>query len=178
MKKIIISGFGGQGVLSLGVLIAQSAMNMSYNTSWFPSYGPEMRGGTAHCSVVYSRSEITSPVITSPNFAVVMYEPALRKFEERMEPGGVLILNSSIIRAKAKRTDIRAIYAPMEELCAKINPRGANIIALGILTELFHSLDVDTVRKAISQVFESKPELLDMNLKCFDAGREFIKSYK
>lgn len=175
MKKIIISGFGGQGVLSLGLFVAYSAMNMNYNTSWLPSYGPEMRGGTANCSVVYSRAEVASPVISRPNFLVAMNEPSLDKFESKLEPGGTLLINSSIISKKAKRTDINVYYIPVDDLAREVNPKGGNIIMLGILLELFKTLDIEAAEKAIEYVFKNKPQFIDINKKCLHHGIEYIK---
>lgn len=175
MKKIIVSGFGGQGVLSLGLFIAYSAMNMNYNTSWLPSYGPEMRGGTANCSVVYSKAPVASPVIARPNFLIAMNEPSLDKFEGKLEAGGTLLINSSIISKKATRTDITTYYIPVDDLAAKVNPKGGNIIMLGILLHLFKTLDMNAAREAVKQVFKNKPELVEINLKCLEFGYNYIE---
>lgn len=175
MKKIIISGFGGQGVLSLGLFISYSAMNMGYNTSWLPSYGPEMRGGTANCSVVYSRDEIASPLISRPNFLVAMNEPSLVKFEDKLEKGGTLLINSSIVTRKATRSDINVYYIPVDELAHEVNPRGGNLIMLGILLGLFGTLSVDAAEQAVRYVFRDKPDLIDVNLKCLHYGMDYMK---
>lgn len=178
MKKVIISGFGGQGVLSLGLFISYSAMNMHYNTSWLPSYGPEMRGGTANCSVVYSKREVSSPVISKPNFLVAMNEPSLVKFESRLESGGTLLINSSIVSRKATRTDIKVYYIPVDELAQNVNPKGGNIIMLGILLELFKTLEYSAAEAAVKQVFKAKPELIDVNIKCLKYGIDYMKNLK
>lgn len=175
MKKVIISGFGGQGVLSLGLFISYSAMNMHYNTSWLPSYGPEMRGGTANCSVIYSRKEVAAPVIAHPNFLVCMNEPSLAKFEKTLEKGGTLLINSSIVASKATRTDINVYYIPVDELAKSVNPKGGNIIMLGILLELFKTINYEAACGAVREVFKNKPEFIDINLKCLDFGINYIK---
>lgn len=175
MKKIIISGFGGQGVLSLGLFISYSAINMGYNTSWLPSYGPEMRGGTANCSVVYSRGEIASPLISRPNFLVAMNEPSLDKFEQKLEQGGTLLINSSIVSRKAARDDIKTYYIPVDQLAHEVNPRGGNLIMLGILLDLFKTLSVESAEEAVRQVFKEKPALIDVNLKCLHYGMNHLQ---
>lgn len=176
MKKIIISGFGGQGVLSLGLFISYSAMNENFNTSWLPSYGPEMRGGTANCSVVYSEKEVASPVIAHPDFLVAMNKPSLEKFEKALAPGGILLLNSSIIDIKPTRTDIKVYSIPVDELAEKINPKGGNIIMLGMLLHLFNDISVLSAEKAIAQVFKDKPKLIDINVKCLHYGIDYMKN--
>jgi len=179
MKKIIVSGFGGQGVLSLGIMLANSAMYMNYSTSWLPSYGPEMRGGTAHCNVVYSSGEVASPVVSRPNVVVVMNEPSLGKFEERLEAGGTMLLNTSIIRLKPTRTDIKVVNVPADELADGLkNSRGGNVVMLGVMVELLGDIKHDEARKAIRTVFADKPELIDANLKCFECGVEYAKKNK
>lgn len=177
MKKIIISGFGGQGVLSLGLFVSYSAMNMGLNTSWLPSYGPEMRGGTANCSVVYADSEIASPVIAHPDYLIAMNEPSLAKFEDGVVPGGTILVNSSITDKKVTRSDVRALYIPVDELAKKINPKGGNIIMLGILLHLFGNISQDAAKEAVRQVFQNKPDLIDINLKCLEFGQEYMRTH-
>ncbi len=102
MKEIIVSGFGGQGVLSLGLFLSYSAMNMNFNTSWLPSYGPEMRGGTANVGVVYSGGEIACPLVTNPDVLVAFNEPSLAKFETSVKENGCIFVNSSIVKSRRK----------------------------------------------------------------------------
>jgi len=176
MKKILVSGFGGQGVLSLGIMVANSAMYMNYNTSWLPSYGPEMRGGTAHCNVVYASGDVASPVVSRANFVVVMNEPSLGKFEQRLDAGGTMLVNTSIVQLKPTRTDIKIVNVPADEMADKLkNPRGGNVIMLGVMIELFGDIKVEAARKAIETVFADKPELIAVNLKCLESGIEYAK---
>lgn len=178
MKKVIISGFGGQGVLSLGQFISYSAIAQGLNTSWLPSYGPEMRGGTANCSVIYSDSEIAAPVVDNADVLFAFNEPSLVKFEGRVVPGGAIIINSNIVKIDSTRTDVNIYKVPVDEMAEKINKRGGNIIMLGILLELFGDLTKESAEKAIRQVFEEKPSVIEPNLVCLQAGIDFAKELK
>lgn len=178
MKKIIISGFGGQGVLSLGQFISYSAIAQGLNTSWLPSYGPEMRGGTANCSVIYSDTEIAAPVVDYADVLFAFNEPSLVKFENRVVPGGTIIINSNIVKIDCTRTDVKVIKVPVDEMAEKINKRGGNIIMLGILLELLGDLTKESAETAIRHVFESKPNVIEPNLICLQAGIDFAKTLK
>ena len=175
MKKIVIAGFGGQGVLSMGLMLAQSAMYMDYNTSWLPSYGPEMRGGTANVAVTYSRGEIACPLISHPDFLVAFNAPSLDKFVSSLETGGTLLVNSSAVTKKPSRTDIKTVYVPVADLAAPINPRGGNLIMLGVILPLLKTIDRSAAEKAVRYVFEKKPNLIDSNLRCLDRGMEYAE---
>lgn len=178
MKKITISGFGGQGVLSLGKFISYSAMYQNLNTSWLPSYGPEMRGGTSNCSVIYSAEPIAAPVIDHPDYLLAFNEPSLKKFEDSVVPGGTILINSDIVKIDVQRKDVKVYKIPVDTLAQKINPKGGNIIMLGILLELFGDLEEKYAIEAIEHVFESKPKVIPMNIECLKAGREYIKNLK
>lgn len=169
MKKIIVSGFGGQGVLSLGLFVAYSAMHMDKNVSWLPSYGPEMRGGTANCSVTVSEEEIACPIISHPDVLVAMNAPSIDKFADSVVPGGVILVNASATDKLVGRTDVTALYVPVDELAAAVNPKGGNIVMLGAM--LGHlSLSKEAAEKAIEEVFKEKPKFIDANLACLAAG--------
>lgn len=176
MKKIIVSGFGGQGVLSLGLFLSYSAMNMNYNTSWLPSYGPEMRGGTANVSVTYSRGEIACPLISRPQFLVAFNEPSVAKFLPDVEEGGTVIVNSSIVTKTPQREGVRVIGIPVDDLCKDVNPKGGNIIMLGALLPLLQTLSVEAAQNAVRQVFQAKPQFIDANLQCLDKGVAFAEN--
>lgn len=172
--KIIISGFGGQGVLSLGKFISYSAIEENLNTSWLPSYGPEMRGGTANCSVIYSAEEIAAPVIDKPDVLIAFNEPSLVKFENSVVPGGVIIINSDIVHIKTTRKDVKFYEIPVDTLASAINKRGANVYMLGALLPIFKDITVEAATKAIEHVFESKPKVIPANIECLKAGNEYM----
>ena len=119
VERNIFAGFGGQGVLLMGQLLAAAGMMEGKNTSWIPSYGPEMRGGTANCSVMLSDQEIDSPLVTRPTSLIVMNRPSLEKFEDKVVPGGSIFVNSSMIDIKVQRTDVNAYYVPCTEIAAR-----------------------------------------------------------
>ncbi len=149
-EKIIIAGFGGQGVLSLGQFIAYSAINEGKEVTWLPAYGPEMRGGTANCSVVVSDEVVASPIIASPDTLIAMNKPSLYKFEAAVKAGGVIIVNSSLIPDKVQREDVRAIYVDAGELALEAgNARTANIVILGAYIK---ATGVITKESAISAI--------------------------
>ncbi|MCH5148276.1 MAG: 2-oxoacid:acceptor oxidoreductase family protein [Clostridiales bacterium] len=172
--KIIISGFGGQGVLSLGKFISYSAIEQDLNTSWLPAYGPEMRGGTANCSVIYSAEEIASPVIDSPDILIAFNEPSLVKFEGMVKPGGIIITNSDIVGIKATRKDCKVYEIPVDTLASAINKRGANVFMLGVLLPIFKDISMDSAIHAVEHVFESKPKIIPVNIQCLKAGYEYM----
>ena len=174
--KIIISGFGGQGVLSLGKFISYSAMEQDLNTSWLPSYGPEMRGGTANCSVQFSAEEIAAPVIDHPDILLAFNEPSLVKFENSVKPGGYIIVNSDIVKIECQRKDVTVYKVPVDGLAEKINKRGGNIIMLGILLPIFKEIKEESAIDAIKHVFEAKPKVIQPNIDCLKAGIEYTQN--
>lgn len=132
IEQVIMAGFGGQGVMSMGQLLAYSGMLEGKNVSWLPSYGPEMRGGTANCNVIVSDDEIGSPIVTEATAVIAMNLPSLDKFEHSVMPGGTLIINSSLIERKCSRTDIDVFYIPANEIADELgNNRVANMVMLG-----------------------------------------------
>jgi len=174
--KIVISGFGGQGVLSLGKFISYSAIEQNLNTSWLPSYGPEMRGGTANCSVIFDKNEIAAPVIDHPDILIAFNEPSLVKFEDTVKAGGIIITNSNIVKIPVKRTDVTVYEVPVDELAEKINKRGGNIIMLGMLLPLFKEISEESAIEAIKHVFEAKPKVIPPNIECLKAGIAHMNS--
>ena len=119
-QGIRISGFGGQGVISAGVLLAQAGMMEGKEVSFFPAYGAEMRGGTANCSIVVASDEVTTPIVSTPDTAIVLNEPSLAKFEPLVKPGGLLIVNSSLVNSRATRTDIKVLYVPCNAIAGEL----------------------------------------------------------
>lgn len=176
MQKITISGFGGQGVLSLGKFISYSAIEQNLNTSWLPSYGPEMRGGTANCSVIYSSEEIAAPVIDHPDILIAFNEPSLDKFEKTVKEGGIIITNSDIVKKSTTRKDVKFYQIPVDTLAAAINKRGANVYMLGILLPIFNGdISEEAAVHAVEHVFESKPKVIPSNIECLKAGIAYMK---
>lgn len=172
MKKIIVSGFGGQGVLSLGLFVAYSAMNMEHNVSWLPSYGPEMRGGTANCSVTIAEEEIACPIITAPDVLVAMNAPSIDKFADSVAKGGTIYVNQSATDKTAARDGVETVYVPVDALAQPINRRGGNIVMLGVLLDKL-GLTRAAAESAVRYVFREKPQLIDVNLQCLEAGIAF-----
>ena len=176
-QGIRISGFGGQGVISAGILLAQAGLIEGKNVSWFPAYGAEMRGGTANCSVVVASDEVSSPVVSRPDTVIVMNEPSLAKFEPLVKPGGLLIINSSLVNSKPKRTDIRVVSVPCNAIAAELgSTKVANMVALGAFAGATGAVSVEAIAKALPKVFKrAKPEILDMNVAALKRGAAAAK---
>lgn len=169
--ELIIAGFGGQGVLTAGQILSYAAMEEGYNVVWMPSYGPEMRGGTANCSVVISSEPIASPMVARPTIAIVMNNPSLEKFGPEVKPGGLLIINSSLINLECDRTDITQIKVPCNQIALDLgNPKIANMVVLGTLIGATRCVDFDGLKKAVGKKFASKPQVVEINVKGMDAG--------
>ena len=148
--SIIISGFGGQGTLFAGQLLTYAALDYDKVCTWIPSYGPEMRGGTAHCTVIISEEEIGSPLVRNPDAALAMNLPSLDKYEKLVKAGGVLIANSSLINREAVRTDITALNIPGNEIAEELgNSRITNMVMLGALLQLMPVLPMDVLKSAL-----------------------------
>jgi 2-oxoglutarate ferredoxin oxidoreductase subunit gamma len=174
-EKIIFAGFGGQGVILAGKLVCIAAMNDGRHVSHIPSYGAEMRGGTANCSVVVSSEEIPSPLVFSPTVCVVLNEPSLRKFEGRLVPHGMLIYNSSLIKTAPKRQDIVCIPVAANELAERVgSPKTANMVAVGALLKLKSEIaSLDSVKEALEEgVSERNRAFNEFNIKALDLGFE------
>ncbi len=172
--EIVLAGFGGQGILFLGKMIALAGMLDGKEVSWIPSYGPEMRGGTANCSVVVSDRRIGTPVVAHPNVLVAMNRPSLEKFEAKMQPGGHLFINKTLIEIPHTRQDINVTYLEMTGLAGELgNPRLANIVALGGLVGRIGLVSRDAVIKALQKELSGKKAaLLEANLKALDLGAQ------
>lgn len=175
-QEFIFAGFGGQGVLLMGQLIAYAALYEGKRVSWIPSYGPEMRGGTANCTVIISDREIGSPVVTRPSCVVAMNLPSLDKFEERVKPGGVLVLNSSMINREPQRTDITVIKVPATDTASELgNPRVANMVALGAVLEATQVVTLEGLLKTMEKKLPAHhKDLLPLNQRAIEQGRSFV----
>ncbi|WDV46775.1 2-oxoacid:acceptor oxidoreductase family protein [Clostridiaceae bacterium M8S5] len=177
-EKVIMAGFGGQGVMSMGQLLTYSGMIENKNVSWLPSYGPEMRGGTANCNVMVSDSLIGSPIITNDaTTAIVMNLPSLIKFESDVISGGKLLINSSLIDKKADRDDVEVYYIPANEIASELgNIKVANMVMLGAYLELTKAVETESVIEAFKKVFgERKAEFIPLNREALKRGAEFIR---
>lgn len=170
LEEYLFAGFGGQGVLAMGKLLAQAAMDQGLCASWLPSYGPEMRGGTANCIVAFSDDEIGSPLAANYDAVVVMNQPSLEKFEPKVKPGGTMIVNSSMIPIKATRNDIEAYYIAANDIAERVTAgqRSANIAALGGLHGVRPRLTENALLGAIRAVFASKgAKMIEANIETF-----------
>jgi 2-oxoglutarate ferredoxin oxidoreductase subunit gamma len=177
-EEIIISGFGGQGALFAGQLLAYAAMENNLHVTWIPSYGPEMRGGKARCTVIVADDEIGSPLVRRPSACIVLNIPSMEAFEPALKPGGVLVVNSSMIPDKSDRDDIRAIYVPASELAGTLgNMRLANMIVLGALVKATGIVPVEALRKALeNHLPERHRDLLDLNKAALGEGADLADS--
>ena len=161
-KRIFIAGFGGQGVLLIGQMLSYAAMFEDKEVSWMPSYGPEMRGGTANCTVNISDQPIASPLVTKCDVLITMNGPSLDKFEGMLEPGGDLFINSSIISQKATRDDINVHYVDCQHL-AEVevgNGKTQNMVMLGAIINATNVVNIDTMQKVFEKVFTGKKAAL------------------
>ena len=179
MKQYIFAGFGGQGMLLIGKFIAMANMLDGKHVSWLPSYGPEMRGGTANCSVIVSDEEVGSPMVDQADVIVAMNLPSLDKFEHVVKPGGLLVVNSSIIDRKVERDDIRVVYCDANGIAESVkNPKGANVAILGAMMGADEaSVSTDKMIEAIRlELGEKKARFLEGNKAALFAGMEAAKA--
>lgn len=178
--EIIISGFGGQGVLFAGQLLAYSALDSEKQVTWFPSYGPEMRGGTAHCIVIISSDAIGSPVVRNPTAAIVMNLPSLERYEPLVKEGGVLIVNSSMVDRSVKRDDLTVVEVPADEIAEEMgNRRLANLVLVGALLQKFPVIDLDIILKALdTHIPERHKEMIELNKQALRRGFQLAEDQK
>ncbi|HPS42812.1 MAG TPA: 2-oxoacid:acceptor oxidoreductase family protein [Anaerolineaceae bacterium] len=174
--EIIFAGFGGQGVLFGGQLLAYAAMDEGKEVTWIPSYGPEMRGGTANCTVVISDEEIGSPMVSNPQAAIVMNRPSLDKYEPLVKPGGVLVVNDSMVDRKTTRTDIKVISVKANEIAESLgNQRMANMVLLGAMLAALPVLPLDAIDKALQgHLPERHQKLLPKNYEALREGAKHL----
>ena len=173
--QILLAGFGGQGVLFAGKFLAYKGLVQDKNITWLPSYGPEMRGGTANCSVVISETPVGSPIITNPDILVAMNLPSLQKFVDSVVPGGKIILDSTLIDAKVERTDVEVFYVPATQL-AKDNGFAtlANMILAGKVLKEMDIVSWDGNKETLEAFIPAKKAgLIDINCKALQIGYDF-----
>ncbi len=173
--EIVIAGFGGQGVLFAGQVLTYAAMDAGKEVTWIPSYGPEMRGGTANCTVIISDEEIGSPLVRNPRAAVVLNLPSLDKYEPMVISGGVLIGNASLINRGALRTDIESVFLPANEIAEKLgDKRMTNMVTLGALLAKLPVLTLEAVEKSLEKHLPARHKrLLSVNYQALQQGAEF-----
>jgi len=176
-EEIIFAGFGGQGVLSMGQTLAYSAMVEGKNVSWMPSYGPEMRGGTANCITIVSDENISSPIVSKFNTAVILNQPSMDKFESKVHPGGVLVYESTNILHASERKDIEIYPIPAADEANKLNnTRIANMVLLGAYLERRPIVSIDTIIEALRKVLPDRyHHLLDVNRRALEVGASNMK---
>ncbi|MDA8210759.1 MAG: 2-oxoacid:acceptor oxidoreductase family protein [Clostridia bacterium] len=177
LQEIIMAGFGGQGIMSMGQLLTYAGMLENKHVAWIPSYGPEMRGGTANCGVTISDREISSPVIFEPTAAIIMNRPSLDKFELTVKPGGFILVNSSLIEQKVQRTDIKACYIPANELAEGLgSSRVSGMVILGALLELTKVVSFDSVEESLKKVLpEYRYNLIPLNRQALEKGAGVVR---
>ena len=175
--SFLIAGFGGQGLLFAGKFLVHKGMMEGKEVSWLPSYGPEMRGGTASCSVIVSDDPVGSPIIDHPDVLMVMNLPSLDKYEETVAPGGMIFLDSSLIERKVERTDVKVFYIPATKMA---NEQGvstlANMILTGKILKEIGEYDEENIKAALNKVVSAKhPEMFDFNMKALALGRDYAE---
>jgi 2-oxoglutarate ferredoxin oxidoreductase subunit gamma len=175
--KTIFSGFGGQGVLSMGYTLATAAMLEGKHVTYFPSYGVEVRGGTANCTVAVGDEEIASPVASDPEFVVAMNQPSFARFQIILQSGGLIFVNSSIVDVSSARGDIEIVAVPTSELAEKIGSiKVANMIMLGTYIKFSNVVSFDFIIKNLTQILgEGKSKLIKMNKDALEMGYHYIK---
>ena len=177
MDKVIMAGFGGQGVMFLGKVLAYAGMSADLDLCWIPSYGPEMRGGTANCSVILADGEIFSHVIDQADAAIVLNKPAYEKFASRIKPGGVLVVNASLANPEQAREDITLIKVPATEIANELgNPSIANMVCLGALLPSLSLVKYSTIEKAMEKLTMKRPQLMDANMAAIQRGLAFTQN--
>ncbi len=175
--EIKFAGFGGQGILLSAKLLAYAAMKQGSFVAWVPSYGPEMRGGTAYCTVVISDKLIGSPIIKNPTHLVAMNLPSLEKFAGDVKPGGIVFINGSLIPVRSNREDIIELVVPINEIATAAGSiRAANIVALASFNAKAKLVDPDLLKECIKEEFAAKAKIIPLNMKAFDEGVKIVEN--
>jgi len=173
-EDVVMAGFGGQGLMFIGKLLAYSAMKEDQHVTWIPSYGPEMRGGTANCTVVISNEEIGPPVVSHPRSVIVMNNPSMEAFEPKIQKDGLLLLSSSMVNSPVTRSDIRTLAVPASELAALAgNEKAANMVLLGAYIAVSKVVSEKSIIEGLKEMFSKKMDLFEINIRAFEAGMKF-----
>jgi 2-oxoglutarate ferredoxin oxidoreductase subunit gamma len=174
--KVVFSGFGGQGVIMMGYLFAMAGMYEEKNVTCLPSYGAEVRGGTANCTVVISSEEIASPVASEPEYAILMNHPSLFRFQNQVQSGGTLFLNSSMIESRPVRGDLEIFEIPLNELAKQLqNDKVLNMIMLGAFIKKSGLVFLDTMVRVLKDTFGSRPAVFKVNKSALQLGYDYLE---
>ena len=174
-KNFLFSGFGGQGILFAGKFLAYKGLIDNKQVSWLPSYGPEMRGGTASCSVIVSDEPVGSPIVSNPDILIAMNLPSFDRYENAVKKGGIIFADSTLIERKAVRDDVTVYYIPATRLASENGmPTLANMIIIGKILKVLDDFNEESVRAALSKVISAKhADMLEVNLKAMQIGADF-----
>lgn len=175
--EIVISGFGGQGTLFAGSVLSYMALDADLEVTWIPSYGPEMRGGTANCTVIISDEVIGSPLVKSPQVVIAMNLPSVEKYEPLLKSGGIMVVNSSLTDKAPEREDIQVVMIPANDMADELgNLRLANMICMGALTEVLPLLDINKIKQSLADHLpERQQKLVPINHEALDRGSAYVK---
>ncbi len=176
-RSVIIAGFGGQGVILAGKILAQAGMDHGLEVTWLPSYGPEMRGGTANCTVVLSDEPVGSPIVDEPSALIAMNRPSLEKFESIVSSGGSIIVNESLVHQKVERTNVDAVYVPLNEIAIDVgNARALNMVALGAYVKVTGFVPLDTIKATMTRMLEAsgKAKFVPLNEQALERGHDAV----
>lgn len=179
MAEIICAGFGGQGVLVAGMILTYAGMGQGKHVTWFPSYGAEMRGGTANCTVKISEDEIASPYIKSLDVLLALNDACIDKFEHQLHPGGVIVVNSSLVpETRTFRDDIKVVKVPANDIAKETNnPKGLNIIMLGALAAATDVFDKEYLKNSVDRYFADKGKVNPKNAVSFEGGASYVEAH-
>ncbi len=176
IHSFVFAGFGGQGVMLMGQVLAQAGMIEGKHVTWFPSYGPEMRGGTANCTVVVSDEPVASPVVENPLEVVAMNIPSLIKFEPKVKPKGYLFINSSVVDRKPTRTDIHVFEIPVNDIAERLgNVKVANMVMLGAVVEVTKCVKLDSLIESMKYKLSGRSsQIIELNIKAVYEGSRHV----
>ncbi len=170
-NEVMFAGFGGQGILKAGAILAHAAMESGLEVAWVPSYGPEMRGGTAYCLVAVGERPIGSPIVKNPAHLVAMNRPSLEKFSKDVKPKGVVLINESLIPIRSGRDDLEELVVPVTDIANELgNVRVANIVALAAFVAKSGIIEFERLREAVRTEFAHKSAFIELNMNAMDAG--------
>jgi 2-oxoglutarate ferredoxin oxidoreductase subunit gamma len=175
-QGLIMAGFGGQGIVSGGIMLAYTGMKDGLNVTFFPAYGAEMRGGTANCSIVISTDPVASPVVGNPDSILIMNEPSLAKFEPMVKPGGTVFINTSLVVSRPKRTDVKVVEIAANEIAEELGSiKCANMVMLGAFAKKTGAVKIETLKANIKKAYpRAKDALLEINKKAIDRGGQAV----